>query len=215
MGLAGWRIVMAAMGRRHTHRRLNQLLRMDNHRLPRDLTDQVDIGVLGPAVPALSPKRECHHLPCCMSRHDLLTCLTGGRCCLRRGLFIIDPGARDLAIAAHCALTIKRSLCSNLPEALGYCRHASTAGHEVCNICCRCPCCCLTIIQSFVSTSFGCRQTGPQTLFLSATSVLLMQEGKLRQKTVNDIQVGRSVDETLRLVQAFQARLCLQGLASA
>jgi len=31
-------------------------------------------------------------------------------------------------------------------------------------------------------------------------------EGKLRQKTVNDLQVGRSVDETLRLVQAFQAR---------
>ena len=26
----------------------------------------------------------------------------------------------------------------------------------------------------------------------------------LRQKTVNDLPVGRSVDETLRLVQAFQ-----------
>ncbi|PRD27751.1 UNVERIFIED_CONTAM: Peroxiredoxin-1 [Trichonephila clavipes] len=29
-------------------------------------------------------------------------------------------------------------------------------------------------------------------------------DGKLRQITVNDLPVGRSVDETLRLVQAFQ-----------
>ncbi|XP_035216527.1 peroxiredoxin 1-like [Stegodyphus dumicola] len=29
-------------------------------------------------------------------------------------------------------------------------------------------------------------------------------EGKLRQITINDLPVGRSVDETLRLVQAFQ-----------
>jgi alkyl hydroperoxide reductase subunit AhpC len=29
-------------------------------------------------------------------------------------------------------------------------------------------------------------------------------QGKLRQITVNDLPVGRSVDETLRLVQAFQ-----------
>merc|ERR1712012_164712 len=29
-------------------------------------------------------------------------------------------------------------------------------------------------------------------------------EGKLRQITVNDLPVGRDVDETLRLVQAFQ-----------
>jgi hypothetical protein len=28
----------------------------------------------------------------------------------------------------------------------------------------------------------------------------------LRQKTVNDLPVGRSVDETLRLVKAFQVR---------
>ena len=31
-------------------------------------------------------------------------------------------------------------------------------------------------------------------------------ENRLRQKTVNDLQVGRSVDETLRLVEAFQVR---------
>ena len=29
-------------------------------------------------------------------------------------------------------------------------------------------------------------------------------EGKLRQITVNDLPVGRDVDETLRLLQAFQ-----------
>jgi alkyl hydroperoxide reductase subunit AhpC len=29
-------------------------------------------------------------------------------------------------------------------------------------------------------------------------------QGKLRQSTINDLPVGRSVDETLRLVQAFQ-----------
>lgn len=29
-------------------------------------------------------------------------------------------------------------------------------------------------------------------------------DGKLRQITINDLPVGRSVDETLRLVQAFQ-----------
>lgn len=28
--------------------------------------------------------------------------------------------------------------------------------------------------------------------------------GKVRQKTVNDLPVGRSVDETLRLIQAIQ-----------
>lgn len=31
-------------------------------------------------------------------------------------------------------------------------------------------------------------------------------DGTLRQKTVNDLPVGRSVDETLRLVKAFQVR---------
>lgn len=29
-------------------------------------------------------------------------------------------------------------------------------------------------------------------------------KGNLRQMTINDLPVGRSVDETLRLVQAFQ-----------
>jgi alkyl hydroperoxide reductase subunit AhpC len=33
---------------------------------------------------------------------------------------------------------------------------------------------------------------------------IIDHEGKLRQKTVNDLPVGRNVDETLRLVQAFQ-----------
>ena len=33
---------------------------------------------------------------------------------------------------------------------------------------------------------------------------LISPTGALRQKTVNDLPVGRSVDETLRLVQAFQ-----------
>jgi peroxiredoxin (alkyl hydroperoxide reductase subunit C) len=33
---------------------------------------------------------------------------------------------------------------------------------------------------------------------------LISPSGVLRQKTVNDLPVGRSVDETLRLVQAFQ-----------
>lgn len=33
---------------------------------------------------------------------------------------------------------------------------------------------------------------------------IIDDKGKLRQMTVNDLPVGRSVDETLRLVQAFQ-----------
>ncbi|XP_052127041.1 peroxiredoxin 1 [Frankliniella occidentalis] len=33
---------------------------------------------------------------------------------------------------------------------------------------------------------------------------IIDKEGKLRQKTVNDLPVGRSVDEVLRLVKAFQ-----------
>ncbi|KAK9812691.1 hypothetical protein WJX72_002155 [[Myrmecia] bisecta] len=33
---------------------------------------------------------------------------------------------------------------------------------------------------------------------------IISPEGILRQKTVNDLPVGRSVDETLRLLQAFQ-----------
>lgn len=33
---------------------------------------------------------------------------------------------------------------------------------------------------------------------------IISPEGVLRQKTVNDLPVGRSVDETLRLLQAFQ-----------
>ena len=35
---------------------------------------------------------------------------------------------------------------------------------------------------------------------------IISPDGTLRQKTVNDLPVGRSVDETLRLVKAFQAR---------
>jgi len=33
---------------------------------------------------------------------------------------------------------------------------------------------------------------------------IIDDKGRLRQITVNDFPVGRSVDETLRLVQAFQ-----------
>jgi len=33
---------------------------------------------------------------------------------------------------------------------------------------------------------------------------IIDKEGILRQKTVNDLPVGRSVDETLRLLQAFK-----------
>jgi alkyl hydroperoxide reductase subunit AhpC len=33
---------------------------------------------------------------------------------------------------------------------------------------------------------------------------IIDDKGNLRQMTVNDLPVGRSVDETLRLVQAFQ-----------
>ena len=33
---------------------------------------------------------------------------------------------------------------------------------------------------------------------------IISPEGKLRQKTVNDLPVGRSVDETLRLLNAFK-----------
>jgi alkyl hydroperoxide reductase subunit AhpC len=33
---------------------------------------------------------------------------------------------------------------------------------------------------------------------------IISPDGILRQKTVNDLPVGRSVDETLRLVKAFQ-----------
>lgn len=33
---------------------------------------------------------------------------------------------------------------------------------------------------------------------------IIDDKGNLRQMTINDLPVGRSVDETLRLVQAFQ-----------
>jgi hypothetical protein len=36
---------------------------------------------------------------------------------------------------------------------------------------------------------------------------IIAPDGTLRQKTVNDLPVGRSVDEVLRLVKAFQVRL--------
>ena len=44
------------------------------------------------------------------------------------------------------------------------------------------------------------------TLWCSACSGLFIidAKGNLRQVTINDMPVGRSVDETLRLVQAFQ-----------
>ena len=33
---------------------------------------------------------------------------------------------------------------------------------------------------------------------------IINEQGILRQKTVNDMAVGRSVDETIRLLQAYQ-----------
>jgi len=40
--------------------------------------------------------------------------------------------------------------------------------------------------------------------FFSRGLFIIDGKGRLRQMTVNDLPVGRSVDETLRLVQAFQ-----------
>lgn len=40
--------------------------------------------------------------------------------------------------------------------------------------------------------------------YLSRGLFIIDKKGILRQITVNDLPVGRSVDETLRLVQAFQ-----------
>lgn len=34
-------------------------------------------------------------------------------------------------------------------------------------------------------------------------------KGTLRQITINDLPVGRSVDETLRLIKAFQFTVCI------
>lgn len=39
---------------------------------------------------------------------------------------------------------------------------------------------------------------------MSSGLFIIDKEGILRQITLNDLPVGRSVDETLRLVQAFQ-----------
>ena len=41
------------------------------------------------------------------------------------------------------------------------------------------------------------------------TAWVCVTDGRLRQKTVNDLPVGRSVEETLRLVRAFQ--VCKRG----
>ena len=43
-----------------------------------------------------------------------------------------------------------------------------------------------------------------QMIFLFRGLFIIDNKGILRQITVNDLPVGRSVDETLRLVQAFQ-----------
>lgn len=40
--------------------------------------------------------------------------------------------------------------------------------------------------------------------FVDSGLFVIDPKGNLRQITVNDLPVGRSVDETLRLVQAFQ-----------
>jgi len=42
-------------------------------------------------------------------------------------------------------------------------------------------------------------------MFCHCRSLFIIDDkGRLRQITINDFPVGRSVDETLRLVQAFQ-----------
>jgi peroxiredoxin (alkyl hydroperoxide reductase subunit C) len=41
-------------------------------------------------------------------------------------------------------------------------------------------------------------------LIVASGLFIIDPTGKLRQITVNDLPVGRSVDETLRLIQAFQ-----------
>lgn len=41
-------------------------------------------------------------------------------------------------------------------------------------------------------------------LFLLRGLFIIDDKGILRQITINDLPVGRSIDETLRLVQAFQ-----------
>lgn len=43
-----------------------------------------------------------------------------------------------------------------------------------------------------------------ETTFHFSGLFIIDDKGILRQITVNDLPVGRSVDETLRLVQAFQ-----------
>ena len=42
------------------------------------------------------------------------------------------------------------------------------------------------------------------TCLLCSGLFIIDSKGNLRQVTINDMPVGRSVDETLRLVQAFQ-----------
>ena len=43
---------------------------------------------------------------------------------------------------------------------------------------------------------------------------IISPKGILRQMTINDLPVGRSVDETLRLVKAFQACHAAHSLQS-
>ena len=43
-----------------------------------------------------------------------------------------------------------------------------------------------------------------RSVFYSRGLFIIDDKGNLRQITINDLPVGRSVDETLRLVQAFQ-----------
>ena len=49
---------------------------------------------------------------------------------------------------------------------------------------------------------FACASYLPS--FSSSGLFIIDPKGVLRQSTVNDLPVGRSVDETLRLVKAFQ-----------
>ncbi|ESO92543.1 hypothetical protein LOTGIDRAFT_150310 [Lottia gigantea] len=53
-----------------------------------------------------------------------------------------------------------------------------------------------------ISRNYGCLKEDDGVAFRAL--YIIDDKGNLRQVTINDLPVGRSVDETLRLVQAFQ-----------
>ena len=60
----------------------------------------------------------------------------------------------------------------------------------------------INLIISFLNQRYGVLKEAEGIAFRG--SFLIDENQILRQITVNDLPVGRSVDETLRLVQAFQ-----------